>query len=150
MCTLLVATMSPAAIELTRAFELKSTIWVNLGAMSMAFCSVPFSFVAIWAFKKYPTSYVLRVASIVMFIGAILRMYGFVNKTFWPILTGTVIASCACPFFINVQSVIANKWFSDHERATATAVQSSILPFGSAVTLGLQNFIFVDDGHILD
>ena len=141
--------MSPAAIELTRAFGLNSTIWVNLGAMSMALCAIPFSFVAIWAFKKFPTSHVLRIASIAILLGALIRMYGFAINEFWPILTGTFIASCAAPFFVNVQSLIANKWFSDTERALATSIQSSILPFGAAVTLGLQTIIFVDDGDIL-
>ena len=149
MNTLIVCTMAPAAVELTRAFGLNSTIWVNLAAMSVAITAIPFSFMAIWAFKKYPTSNVLRIASAVFLAGALFRMYGFVRDEYWPILAGSTISACVCPFFLNVQSVIANKWFSDKERALATAIQSATLPFGAAITLGFQNFIFVDGGDIL-
>ena len=116
--------MSAAAIELTQAFKLNSTIWVNLCAMCFGLCAVPASFVSIWAFKNLPTGYVLRASSLAMFLGAITRMGSFYKEEikFWPILTGTIICACACPFFVNVQSVIANKWFSDKERALATAI----------------------------
>ena len=68
--TLLLSTMTPAAVELTQSFGLSSTVWVNLCAMSFGICSVPFTFISIWAFKRYPTSTVLRLASAWMFTGA--------------------------------------------------------------------------------
>ena len=105
MNTLIICTLSPAAVELTRAFGLNSTVWVNLAAMSVAICSVPFSFVAIWAFKKFPTSHVLRTASAVFLGGALIRMYGFTVNQYWPILAGTTVSATAAPFFLNVQSV---------------------------------------------
>ena len=120
--TLLIVTMSPAAIKLTEAFGLSSTVWVNLCAISFGIFAVPASFLSIWAFKNYPTSLVLRLASLLMFVGALVRTTGFRYGKFWPILVGTAMCAVAGPFFLNVTSVIANKWFSDKERALATAI----------------------------
>ena len=100
--TLLLSTMTPAAVELTQAYGLKSTIWVNLCAMSFGICAIPFTFISIWAFKRFQTSNVLRIASIFMFLGAQLRLAGFYLDEFWPLLLGQVICASCAPFFINV------------------------------------------------
>ena len=140
--------MTPAAVELTASFGLSSTVWVNLCAMSFGICAIPFTFISIWAFKKFPTSNVLRIASAFMFLGAQLRLLGFYLDEFWPLLAGQIICASAAPFFINVQSVIANKWFSDKERATAQSVQMGLLPFGAAATMGIQSVVFKDTEDI--
>ena len=100
--TLLLSTMTPAAVELTQAFGLQSTVWVNLCAMSFGICSVPFTFISIWAFKKFSTSNVLRFASVQMFTGAQIRLLGFYLDEFWPFLLGTFFCASAAPFFVNV------------------------------------------------
>ena len=60
-----VATLSPVAIQVQEAYQLRSVTVVNLCAISFPICSVPGTLIAIWAFSKFNVSHVLRLASIV-------------------------------------------------------------------------------------
>ena len=60
-----VSTLSPVAIQVQETYELSSLTYVNLCAISFSLCSVPFTIVAVWAFKHYSLTKVLRLASVV-------------------------------------------------------------------------------------
>ena len=112
--------------------------------MSFSLCSVPMTFVAVWAFANYSTNLVLRAATSLQFFGAMLRMLTIPTGDFWPVLMGTILQACAAPFIINCQIVICNKWFSDKERALATALLTISLPLGTGLAFALNGFYFRD------
>ena len=84
--------------------------------------SVPFTFLGIWLYGKYGVASVLRVVMTVLLIGTLIRASVFKIDGFWPVIVGSYICSCCNPFFINCQVIIANVWFTDKERAVATAL----------------------------
>ena len=108
-----VMSIAPVAVPVQEAFNLKSSLPVNLCAMSFSLCGVPMTFVAVWAFANYSTNLVLRAATTLQFVGAMFRMLTIPTGYFWPVLFGTMLQACAAPFIINCQIVICNKWFSD-------------------------------------
>ena len=77
-----------------------------------------------------------------MMIGSICRALCFWTEKFWVVALGSYICSCCNPFFINVQSIIANRWFMDDERALATALQTIAMPLGSGASFALNSYWF--------
>ena len=112
--------------------------------MSFSCCSVPMTFVAVWAYGKYSTNFVLRVVVTMQYIGALFRLVTVLNGFFWPILCGTIIEACAAPFILNCQIIICNKWFSDKERALGTALLTVSMPVGTALAFALTGYYFQD------
>jgi len=108
------------------------------------------TFVAVWAFAKYSTNFVLRAATTLQFFGAIFRMLTIPTGSYWPILLGTILQACAAPFIINCQIIICNKWFSDKERARATSLLTVALPLGTAVAFLLIGIFFKDPNQTAD
>mmetsp|Transcript_4223 Transcript_4223/g.5254 ORF Transcript_4223/g.5254 Transcript_4223/m.5254 type:complete len:177 (+) Transcript_4223:366-896(+) len=139
-----VMSIAPVAVPVQEAFQLNSSIAVNMCAMSFSLCAVPMTFVAVWAFSKFSTNFVLRMATTLQFAGAMFRMISIPTGYFWPILFGTMLQACAAPFIINCQMVICNKWFSDKERALATSLLTLSMPLGSALAFGLTGYYFRD------
>ena len=111
--TLIFSTMNPLALEIARTFELRSVMVVNLSIIMNMVNGVPFTFLSIYLFGKYNVASVLRVVSTLMLIGTLLRAMVFKVDSFWPVIVGSYICSCANPFFINCQAIIANIWFTD-------------------------------------
>ena len=142
MGNLIFATMNPLAIEVARSFELSSAMMVNLSIIINMVNSVPFTFLCVWLYGKYNVANILRVVTTVMLIGSIFRGMCFVTDSFWPVVVGGYICSCCNPFFINCQVIIANMWFTDQERAIATALQTLAMPLGSASTFALNQYWF--------
>ena len=60
---------------------------------------------------------------------------------FWPILAGTAIYVLALPMCTNAISLIANLWFSDDQRATATSLISLSMPLGTMLSLLITGLI---------
>lgn len=141
--TMTVMSIAPVAVPVQEAFQLNSSIAVNLCAMSFSICGVPMTFVAVWAFSKFSTNFVLRAATTLQFFGAMFRMVSIPTGYFWPVLAGTMLQACAAPF-INCQMVICNKWFSDKERAVAMSLLTLSMPLGSALAFALTGFYFRD------
>ena len=137
-------TLTPVAIVVTEAYELRSTVIVNACSMSFSFCAVVMTFKAIWLYQRFSTSFVLRLGSLLQLVGSCVRLLCFWYSEFWPILLGTILSACAGPIFINANQIIANKWFSDKERVAAAALQSIGMPLGAAISYGLTGFWFRD------
>lgn len=55
-----VMTLAPVVSTIQDAYQLKSSMPVSLCAMSFSLCSIPMTFVAVWAYANYSTSAVLR------------------------------------------------------------------------------------------
>ena len=79
-----------------------------------------------------------------MLLGALTRALCVVNDSIWTIIVGGFLCSCCNAFFINVQPIIVNKWFTDKERALATAIQTIGMPLGSALGYGCAAAWFKD------
>ena len=90
--------------------------------MSFSLLSPPSDFLAVYLFGRFRTDTVLRVASCISFFGAMLRFASVSHQSFWPVVLGTFIMASVSSIFLNSQIIIANKWFSDRERAMAMAV----------------------------
>ena len=56
--TMTVMSIAPVAVPVQEAFSLKSSLPVNMCAMSFSLCGVPMTFVAVWAFANYSTNFV--------------------------------------------------------------------------------------------
>ena len=145
MGNLIFATLNPLAIQTARAFDLDSVFYVNLSIAINMVNSVPMTFLCVYLYSKYSTSLVLRLVTTLMLLGAITRASCLWIDSFWPVAIGGYICSCCNPFFINCQSIIANRWFTDKERALATALQTVAMPLGSALSFGLNSYWFSNE-----
>lgn len=96
-----VMSIAPIAVPVQEAFNLDSSLAVNMCAMSFSLCGVPMTFVAVWAFANYSTNLVLRLATTLQFGGAMFRLLTIPTGVFWPVLAGTMLQACAAPFIIN-------------------------------------------------
>ena len=103
-------------------FELESVLTVNLMIAINMVNAVPMTFLCIWLYSRYSAAKVLRCVITLMLIGSIVRASCYKTDEFWPVVVGSYLCSCCNAFFINVQAIIANKWFKDNERAIATAI----------------------------
>ena len=148
--TMTVMSIAPVARPIQDAFQLRSTIPVNLCAMSFSFCSIPMTFVAVWAFSNYSTNRVMRCATTLQYFGAMFRTISIVSGWFWPVLFGTILQACAAPFILNSQIIVANKWFSDKERAMATSLLTVAMPIGTATAFVLTGHYFNDESMLGD
>ena len=70
--------------------------------MSFAFLSPPSDFLAVYLFGKYQTDNVLKAASVISFIGGMIRFLAISLGEFWPILVGTLIMAAVSSVFLNV------------------------------------------------
>ncbi len=127
---LVLTSFAPVAIQIAQAYDLSTTITVNMCAMSFALCSPPSDFLAVYLFGKFRTDHVLRVASFISFFGAMIRFACIGHDSFVPILFGTFMMASVSSIFLNSQIIIANKWFSDSERALAMSILNVSTPVG--------------------
>ena len=72
--TMTVMTVAPVATPVQHAYDLRTSLAVNLCAMSFSCCSIPMTFVAIWAYANYSTSFTLRSAVLLQYVGAMFRL----------------------------------------------------------------------------
>jgi len=70
------------------------------------------------------------VGSVISIFGVWARLIIGVVPHFYVILIATVPIAIGQPFYLNVASKLATVWFSDSERAIATAIGSLALPIG--------------------
>ena len=147
MCNLIFATLNPLSIQIARAFDLNSVFYVNLAIAINMVNSVPMTFVCIYLYSRFNWSIVLRLVTTLLMIGAILRASCLWIDNFWPVAIGSYICSCCNPFFINCQSIISNKWFTDKERALATALMTVSMPLGSGLSFALNSYWFSNENY---
>ena len=66
-------TLQPIAIPLAEAFNLSSVFLVNLTVILETFTTIPMTFFCVWMYSRYSTTLVLRMATTILLIGALLR-----------------------------------------------------------------------------
>ena len=84
----------------------------------------------------------MRFASIAQLLGMLIRDMSIWHDDFWPLLAGVMLQSAASPFFMNSQAIVANRWFSDKERALAMGLMSAAMILGNALSFFLTGYIF--------
>lgn len=84
--------------------------------------AIPMSFAAIWLYNNYSYSNVLRIASLLQFVGAWFRSVAILTGTFWPILAGTTIQSLSSPLHWQSQNLFINKWMPVNEYGKTSAI----------------------------
>ena len=113
-------------------------------AMVFPLCSPPSDFLAVYLFGKYRTDTVLKIASVISFIGGMIRYLAVSLNEFWPVLVGTLLMASVGSIFLNAQIIIANKWFPDNERAVAMAILNIACPIGSIASFILSGMVYDD------
>ena len=142
--TIIYSTLNPIAIPVANAFELSTVFYVNMTIMAQMFNPIPMTFLSIWMYSNFKTSNVLRGLVTVQLIGAACRALCIFSDNFWLVAVGQYLSSCCNPFFLNVQFIIANKWFTDTERAFATALQIVASPVGAGLSMVMTGVWFRD------
>ena len=112
--------------------------------MSGPFNAVPMTFASVWMYSRYKTSTVLRFCVTLILVGTAFRAVSGLSDSFWFVAGGKFLCSCANPFFVNVHVLIANKWFSDKERALATALMIVGSPIGVGCSYILTGYWFFE------
>lgn len=107
------STLMPIAIPLKDAFNLKSAILVNFTIIINMINQAPTTFLSIWLFQRFRTDMVLRGVITLMLVGSIIRACSYFTNNFWFVIVGSYMCGCCNAFWINVQTTIANKWFTD-------------------------------------
>ena len=98
---LVITAFAPVAIQIAEAYGLRSTVTVNMCAMSFALLSPPSDFLAVYLFARYRADTIMRVAASVSFTGAMLRFFSLTVDEFWPILMGTLLMASVASIFLN-------------------------------------------------
>ena len=119
--------------------------YVNLAIAINMVNSVPMTFLCVYLYSRFKFSNILRIVTTMMMIGAVVRASCVWIDSFWPVAVGSYICSCCNPFFINCQSIITNKWFTDKERALGTALMTVSMPLGSGLSFALNSYWFSNE-----
>ena len=92
------------------------------------------SFLASHMFNHMRRDRVLLFAALLQIVGAIFRMASAWTESFWPIFVGSMLLASSAPFGFNSISLIANVWFGDSQRATATSIMGLADVIGALAT----------------
>lgn len=110
------------------------------------FTYVPMTFVSIRMYKTMSMATVIRIACVIMIIGAWIRslFYYLATPVFWPILLGQTLISCSLPLFSSAITLLANKWSADSEREMVIAMCCISIPLGNLIAFIYTGFSFTD------
>ena len=98
----------------------------------------PMNFASASFFSRWKIHHTLKLAACMQLIGSWTRALSFIGpEYYWLIAIGSIIFSMANPLILNSISIVANLWFSDDERARATAIAGLMAPIGTLIGLGL-------------
>jgi Na+/melibiose symporter-like transporter len=68
-------------------------------------------------------------------------MASALTQSFWPIFVGSLMLAATAPFGFNSISLIANVWFGDSQRATATSIMGLSDIIGALATFVIQGIL---------
>ena len=81
------------------------------------------NFASASCFAHMKIDYVLKMATVFQLVGCWIRPLSFLGPDyFWLLTLGTFVFFISNPLVLNAITTIANLWFSDDERAKATAI----------------------------
>lgn len=100
------------------------------------------NFASASCFAHMKIDYVLKMAAVFQLVGCWIRPLSFLGPDyFWLLTLGTFVFFISNPLVLNAITTIANLWFSDDDRAKATAIAGLMAPLGSLLGLGLTGAI---------
>ena len=129
--------ISAVTTQIHNAFGI-SLFEVNLAVSCSAAVFLPAFIVSTMLFNRYESRTVLSISAVIMFVGAWVRLVALPTGNFWWVVFGQAVIASAGPMVTSSISIIANNWFSDRERATATSIMSLSNPFGSFSSFVIQ------------
>ena len=109
-------------------------LFVNCSITLAPLIYIPMSFLASHMFNHMRRDRVLLFAALLQIVGAIFRMASAWTESFWPIFVGSMLLASSAPFGFNSISLIANVWFGDSQRATATSIMGLADVIGELAT----------------
>ena len=114
-----------------------SIIVVNMSITLAPLIYIPFSFIATFMYNNIRRDKVLKFAACMQIAEALIRMCSAITETFWPIFVGSLMLAASAPFGFNSISMIANVWFGDRQRATATSLMGIADIIGALATFSI-------------
>jgi len=101
---------------------------------------IPMNFGASSLYNALEQKKVLYIACALQLVGAWVRI-GFVFwGQFWFVILGQLIIFASAPLSHNIIGMVANTWFPEKERATASAIMILANPFSIVVAFGIQGY----------
>lgn len=113
----------------------------NAANSTSALLFLPSFIVATKMYNRWSLRTVLFICSILILIGAWMRMLTAVTGNFWWIIAGQTIIGVSSPITTGGVSIIANYWFADNERARATSLMMVSNPIGIFLSFGTQAYV---------
>jgi hypothetical protein len=89
----------------------------NMATSASAALFLPSFIMATQMYNTWSLRTVLFICSIMIVIGAWMRMLTAITGNFWFIIVGQSIIGISSPITTGGVSIVANYWFADHERA---------------------------------
>ena len=94
---------SPASGYIAPAYNV-SLLEVAGCGMSYTATYIPATLASVYLYSKMRPHSVTKIACLIMFTGAWIRLYCVFNNKFWPILGGEILISLACPLYFNMMT----------------------------------------------
>ena len=101
---------------------------------------IPFALLAFFGINEYGLKWGLHCASILNFVGAWFRYFGFENYSM--VYTGTLLCGLAQTFILSMPSLLSGEWFGSTEQAIATSI--GVLGNQLGIAIGLSESIFIN------
>lgn len=115
-----------------------SSLTVELCNSSSALLFMPAFIVATQLYNVLTLRKVLLICSIMILIGAWMRLLSLPFNNMWWLIAGQTIIGISSPLTTGGVSIIANYWFADNERARATSLMLVSNPLGIFVSFLIQ------------
>lgn len=120
-----------------------AAVWITMCSNIFNFTYVPVTFISIWMYKTMSTATVIRIGCVFLLLGAWIRsIFHYLDDSFWPILLGQTLISCAFPILSSAITLVANKWCSDSEREMVIALCCISIPTGNLIAFIWTGFSF--------
>lgn len=139
---MMILTLTPVALQIQEGFGV-AAVWINMCALVFAITSLPMNFVSIWAYKKFPNHWVIKIGAALLLIGSMIRYMSITTGSFYWTVFGLAVASLGTPLICNGVNVIAIAWFGDDERASAVTIHSIVQYCGDLSSFALTGFVFL-------
>ena len=123
-------TFVPIARQVAEMYGLQSTTPVNMCALMFAIVAPFGTLLSMKLLQTYRLGVIIRIGCTIQFIAAMARMLSFKTGLFWPFIVCQFFMSIPGPIYVMSSTLIANRWFPDHQRAFAAGSFTIFLMLG--------------------
>ncbi|KAL9651125.1 hypothetical protein ABK040_002842 [Willaertia magna] len=141
LCSFYQTTFSSISTIALHYWNIPDQTWkVNMMSLIYLVMYVPMSGVSSYLMKHYGVKKPLLLAMFLNFIGGWIRFLGYKKGSeifFWVAFIGQTCTATAQPLITNAPTLVANNWFGEKERTTATTIATFVAILGSGVAFGV-------------